>query len=479
MFENIKKLLYKKFFIIYSLWIILCFFLFLIINRITPLIGEDYTLTAYNYFTGPENILSFFKDVFNRIIIQSQGWNVRLGEQLSILFGSMNPVVFDISNAIVSVLFIHLIYMYAFPSKTTDYGKAAICGILSFALILLFQPVIGEVFFWRTGSTNFLWGVTILLIFTLPIYYVFCGIDILSGRKITIILHTLTGFFAGFTNENTVISTIALYAVTIIFVCFIKRERIKFWMVTSFGTLFLGFLYMLFAPSTAHRVSFYREILGITSNFNIETILSRIPIIWIGLIKNYLVYFLLLFVLFIAFLVFQAIGKTTREKTGLTINYSMPYCFIRNTVLLLISSLSVTAMAASPYYVPRAFFGFSFFMLVTIIYCFYHLINRNKKLFKIAVIITSLILIPAAFEYSRIYSTHSHYNDFVKKRAEYLTSTADGGQTSAEYVRYDNKHDARILMHEWWIYDGDRFDNRFSGYYGLDCIFIKIDNTQE
>lgn len=187
--------------------LVVIFAFLLIINFLTPLMGEDIALTAFPKGYQVSNLYELFSGLYRRIYTQVTTWNVRIGEQLSIVFSCFDKAVFNILNSIVTMCYFWLVYQYAFKRKFIFTIRNAVYLLFVFSLVLLFQPVLGQIFFWRTGSTNYLWGLCILLGFALPLrYYVgFESIDLIGNSKIKLFAVSIVGFFAGFTNENTII----------------------------------------------------------------------------------------------------------------------------------------------------------------------------------------------------------------------------------------------------------------------------------
>ena len=208
MIQKIKKN-YSLFIAIILLSLITLFFLIMNIN--TPMMGEDFALISFYPYYEPASTVEHISLIIKRIITQASNWNIRIGEQISIIFGSINIIYYYVGNTIISVLYVLLIPIYAFGKKVKFTERNDVISIaMSFGLIILFQPALGEIFFWRTGSSNYLWAVFILLVFTIPLRMILNNEDIFKNRKILILLHTMLGFFAGLTNENTVITFIAV-----------------------------------------------------------------------------------------------------------------------------------------------------------------------------------------------------------------------------------------------------------------------------
>lgn len=255
---------FKRFDLYYLLFIVSFAFL-LIINCTTPLMGEDYALTttfASSY--SLKGTVELIEAILWRIYAQMTGWNVRIGEQISIAFGFFDKMIFNICNSAIALYFIWLISAYVYKDSWKRNENRAWKFLISFSMIMIFQPSLGEIFFWRTGSTNYLWAICILLTFGLPIRY-FVGvnsIDLIGNSYIKSSFLSILGFFAGFTNENTPIAFMALYIGVIIW-GLVKKIRIPNWIYVSFVTFAAGFVFMCKAPSTVHRIAFYNEIFNV------------------------------------------------------------------------------------------------------------------------------------------------------------------------------------------------------------------------
>ena len=458
----------------YILLLNLLFVLFLLINIITPQMGEDYALRpwSFTYASIGNWNLSYIRDAFVRMIHQSRDWNVRLGEQISILFGAFPTIVFNISNALMSVFFIHIVYLYAFPCEEINYRKAVFGAAMTFMLIISFQPVIGEVFFWRAGSANYLWAVSILLAFALPIYYLFNDINLFENKKIFAVLHTVMGFFAGFTNENTVLIVIVLYILVACYVLFIKKETVKAWVISSFVFLCTGFAYMMLAPSTLRRWN-YLEGPGSDERSIIITMMSRVP----DVVFNTILYtFAYIIICLIAILVFIAINSFyTTKKDATIINMLLPQSFTKNIILLLTSTVSVAAMTAIDYFRIRAFFGLTFFLLVTIIYCFISVMLKSRKWARVSYVVMGILAAITLYQYSQLHRTFYDYNRFTERRAGYLVTAATVGVGNVEFEIFQFPHSQRILApdRELWFYPFESGANwSFANFYGLNSVMF-------
>lgn len=166
MIKDNKEVLYLKVSLVVGVSFIF------IINCLTPLMGEDLSLAAYSPFDHINGFEQCFLAMIHRIETQFCGWNARIGEQISIVFSCFPKVIFNILNTAISCVFGILIFSWTYKELPNFHLALHLKRILSiFLMIFLLQPAMGEIFFWRTGSTNYLWALVILLIAAMPIRY--------------------------------------------------------------------------------------------------------------------------------------------------------------------------------------------------------------------------------------------------------------------------------------------------------------------
>lgn len=94
------------------------FLYFFIINMLTPLMGEDLALTVFPQNAESLSIAETLYLMWMRIYEQMTTWNIRVGEQTSIVFSCFDKVYFNICNSYAAILYISLIYQYAFKKNT-------------------------------------------------------------------------------------------------------------------------------------------------------------------------------------------------------------------------------------------------------------------------------------------------------------------------------------------------------------------------
>ena len=390
------------------------FFLFLALNFKTPLIGEDYALLS---FYPSENIhfgIELFSKMGARILLQINGWNVRVGEQLSIFWGCFDKHYFDFFNSLMFLYFLFLIRIYAFKNKYRT-REALVSLLTSVVLLFLFQPAFGEIFFWKTGSTNYLWAICLLLTFALPLrFYIGAErIDIIGNSKAKLLLFAFLGFFAGVTNENTV-GTFWLLYLFVIFISFVQKKGLPRWIYFTFLSYTAGFVYMLKAPSTAIRMAYYKVAYNIGS-LTIKDYLNRaIAIIFSFFSANYAYVLICLIFLLISFYV--------NEKNHAVDRLRFSECLL----FLFLSSLSCGALILSPYIELRAFLLTDFMLLVCISYYLNYVISYTSKTFQKILYGTGALTIVGFFMItSRIYNEYCDYYSFCKTREQSILQSSN------------------------------------------------------
>ena len=398
----------------FGICILLCIFMILIIlllNFKTPLMGEDYVLSVYGIYK-PKLSSEFINILHNLIsgVHSCMQWNVRIGEQISVFFSLFDKSAFNICNSICFFIYLILIFVYAFKRIARNSKDIMLCFYI-FCIIFLFQPCIGESFFWRTGSTNYMWGLTILLLFSVPLVLLYFGDkDILENRGVLVkTIYIFMGVLAGLSNENTVICILIIY-----FLLFCKK-KCPMYVYFSFITIFLSYMFLLFSPSTVHRKQVYLQIYGVN---NYCDNLIRLYKCFINCHVGYLLCILVL-----------SIYIFCQKKL---IEPSILLNFRRNFMMLLISGVSCVPLIAVPYTEERSFLIIDFFMCVFLIteidIVFTHIL---KNQYCIKALLRILCIVPAILQSLKMALVYDNYYNFVELRNMNIMSAKEKKE---EYV---------------------------------------------
>ena len=422
--------------------------------------GEDYLLIAFPPNAPPSSISEAFPTIIARILHQMTKWNIRLGEQISIAVSAFDPIVFDICNTIVSLCYLWLVSLYACPEGAEKKKKLWYIAV-SFAIVVLFQPALGEVFFWRTGSTNYLWSICILLTFSYPVWCLCYGNhrDVIQNSPYKTCLLTVLGFFAGMTNENTIPVFLALYVFAIVS-CKKRGEKIPVWLYSSFLSLASGYLLLLKAPSTTIRVAWYRTAYGLQETSLLDH-LRKAPTVIVRFFHDNTALIILSSVC-----ILTAIVLEFRKKSNA--NTKQEKMRMEPFALLLLSSLSCGALIMSPYIETRSFLLPDFLMTVCIVYYSERCLSAVGK--KPLWILAACVLVAGVSICSlHIYRVYSDYNTFCAQRdAEIATS-----QGVYQWGEYPGPYSSRILTTRE-DYNGDKQDS-LSYYYSKEIqVFLGL-----
>lgn len=162
-----------------------------ILNALTPLIADDY---SYSFGKNDERITNLLDIIISQINHYFTWGGRSVAHSLAQFFLMFPKYVFNLLNSVIYVVLVYLIYLHV---KMDKEDKPLMLLLIHFALWFLI-PTFGQTAIWLTGSCNYLWTMTIMLLF---LYLVRKDLNKHSILKNIAIL--LLGIIAGWTNENT------------------------------------------------------------------------------------------------------------------------------------------------------------------------------------------------------------------------------------------------------------------------------------
>jgi hypothetical protein len=226
---------------------------FWLLNHFTPYIIDD---LGYSFIMGTNDRLSSFPDIFVSLSRHYTDWGGRLVAHFFTMFflyiGDKN--VFDICNTIVYGIFILLVCFHITGSfkKITGLLYGAVNIILWFLV-----PEWGQNFLWQTGSCNYLWTTTLILLFLIP----FRKKNDDPSYKLNFplsVLFLFLGVLAGWTNENSGAAILCLL-IAYFGMKVIDRQKVALFEVLGALGFLIGFCLLVCAPGNYVRVEMSLE----------------------------------------------------------------------------------------------------------------------------------------------------------------------------------------------------------------------------
>ena len=227
--------------------ILLIFASILILNHSVMLSPDDYTYSwvqgsNMERVDGIDDCIKTGKFLYNN-------WTGRIIPHVLVgIFRNMNPLIFEVINSLVFMLFIILI------TKVLN-KKSGFLSILSVFGYFAFSMMFGEKFAWISGALNYLWPSTFMIILIYYFYNYYIGEkDLNVLEKIALILFA---FITGFSHENIVfvggsfLLCVCLFKIKDFFKFDTKK---KITIVLIFIMFCLGSAATIFAPGNFSRM---------------------------------------------------------------------------------------------------------------------------------------------------------------------------------------------------------------------------------
>lgn len=224
--------------------------IFYLLNVFTPLLNDDYT---YAFIFGSYNRISSVADVF---VSQYLHWFMWGGRSIAHVFAQSFILIgkpfFDVLNTIVYIFFSLLIYYHA--SGSFKFYKNLVLYSLIHIALWYTLPAWGENLLWLTGSCNYLWTSTIVLAFLVP--YRNSLVDGVKRKDsvLYVILMSLGGLLAGWSNENTSI-VVFLFLLAYVVFFYIKKRKFAIWEIMGISFFLIGLLLLFIAPGNYIRAA--------------------------------------------------------------------------------------------------------------------------------------------------------------------------------------------------------------------------------
>lgn len=344
--------------------LIITFLYMLFLNNNTPLIADDY---VYTFIFGTSKTVMNISDIVTSQTSYYLTWGGRIvAETLTQLFMFWEKTAFNLANSICYIVFILAIYFNAVGKKIS-----ATLLLLVTILVWFFIPMFGQTVMWLTGSCNYLWCGTIILLAILP-FRLFEEQQTKTLKSIwfSIVMSPLF-FLSGVTNENTAGGMI-LIMLMFCLLYFKRKIKLPPFLYTGLFFSICGFLCMIFAPGNLLRVDNESAIAEVTMMVGSNPFITRL---------SYFAYnlYALMPLIVLVTIAFVFLNRE-KEKKEIVIFW----------IFVLSAIAAMVVMLAPPKFPPRAMFGLASFLIIAVVFAFSQLRLSQKK-------IKEILLIPACF----------------------------------------------------------------------------------
>ena len=402
-----------------------------------------------------ENALETAKYFYNN-------WTGRVIPHVLIgVFRNLEPVVYEVVNTIVFMVFITTI------SKVLN-KKSTFLSILATFGYLAFSRMFGEKFAWISGSFNYLWPSTFLVLLIYYFYNYFKGEKELKilGK----ILLILSAFLVGFSHENVAFVGGAFLVCLILFNIkkFFKFEKAKkVVVILTFITFCLGAFATIFAPGNFKRVdqtntAFSWNFLNNYKENKWVLITVLLSMIAVFVVTNY---------------------EKIKNKDFKIKEYDFSLIKEEGLFFVLPALIATLPMAVISYFPPRAFLAYEVLFMIVLAKNVYYLAEYFGKYEK-TIAIVSIILTLFVFE---------KFSPSTLGQINYIIPYKNKVTMQYEEAKAKGQRDVVVSKFEFlqWIHreDGINIDNFFpeliykmpvnaliAQYYGFDRVTAIADN---
>lgn len=311
-----------------ALLLIAIAFCMLTLNISTLLSPDDYSYARV--VAGDDLKITSFSEIGRATNYLYTSWTGRIIPHLLIgIFMTTSTIFFKIINTILFLVLLH--YIAKFITRKTSYLSL----ILAFGFYV-YGKMFGEKFAWISGSLNYLWTSTALIIYLYNFYGYF--VENHPLKKWQKILLAIAGLLIGFSHE--VMAFVGGSFLGIVFLAQIKKvwkstKSDKIFFLSSILLFAIGSILTIIAPGNLARSTLDVNengsplaCLGNYKDIKIQLIITAISMIAVGilkqreLIKKQIIYFIIPCI--IATMPFAIMG------------YFTPRCFVPYEALILI-----------------------------------------------------------------------------------------------------------------------------------------------
>ncbi|MDD3305662.1 MAG: DUF6056 family protein [Acetobacterium sp.] len=353
--------------IIFSAILAITFVYMVFLNIKTPLIADDF---VYTFIFGTSMPVMNFGDIINSQISYYTTWGGRVvAETLTQLFMFLGKDVFSLANSLCYIIFCLAVYFLA-VGRTIRFELL----LLTTVMIWFFIPMFGQTIMWLTGSCNYLWCGTLILLAILPFrLYEEKQSKLLNSLWFALMMIPLF-FISGITNENT---AGAMILIMLMFCGVYYKRKIRIPLFAFSGLFFsiCGFLCMIFAPGNSLRVENESAVAEVTMMVGSNPIITRLAYFAYNL-------YALMPLVILAAITFVLLKNEKNKKSG--VNFG---------IFTVAAAAAMVVMLAPPKFPPRAMFGLAAFLIIAVVYALSQLKLTEKRVGKVVIIPGCAILL--------------------------------------------------------------------------------------
>lgn len=275
---------------------------------------------------------------------------------------------FDVINVAVFCALVILIFKIATSLPLREMNKKYLLFIL-FA-VYFFTPSFLMTMVWMTGAINYMWMITLELLFLLPFTLRYRDKNFWHKSTVSrIILMSIVGLLAGWSSEPG--ASLTIFVTFFFLLKFWREGNLSKWMLAGFIFLSIGFLLVVLAPGNEEQLKF----IGIqpdAAHYNLEAFAYRFKTAFAPI-------FFRESLLFLPIIFYFMQGRRNVDATIFILNFMAASL----TILVVLMFL--------PYFPERTGSPTTFFLLIASVAALKEILpnleeiyNRHKKIFSLA-----------------------------------------------------------------------------------------------
>jgi hypothetical protein len=230
-----------------------------LVTYLSPWAQDDYCLGLINWHENSK--LTSLNDVIQTVVNGYLTFNPRIGQAMATMISYSGLSPFILLNPPIQ-LGIGLCIFYMATGRLPIFAGQTDRIMLAVTLMSTYTFVArpGQTVFWMSGALNYSWSFFLVLALMVPYRAIYDGRDIFEkSGKVKYILFCGLAFFAGMTNEGTVIVILFLFIALYLHIRYIQRTTIPRWFYLGVAFLILGLVFMMSAPGIIARLHAFKH----------------------------------------------------------------------------------------------------------------------------------------------------------------------------------------------------------------------------